>query len=104
MTGCIGEEREGDICYGSSIGKITKKGGYSIYTNVSVPWQAEDNRSTASCPAAPVNFNPVGLYRKTFTVDEGLKSSGGRIYLNFQGVESAYYVRCGQVLHPGDHL
>ncbi|MBR5293156.1 MAG: S-layer homology domain-containing protein [Oscillospiraceae bacterium] len=65
---------------------------YSIYTNVSVPWQAEDDRSTESCPAAPVNFNPVGLYRKTFTVDEGLKSSGGRIYLNLQGVESAYYV------------
>lgn len=65
---------------------------YSIYTNTNVPWQAEDDRSTGSCPAAPVNFNPVGLYRKTFTVDEGLKSSGGRIYLNLQGVESAYYV------------
>ena len=65
---------------------------YSIYTNTNVPWQAEDDRSTESCPEAPVNFNPVGLYRKTFTVDEGLKSSGGRIYLNLQGVESAYYV------------
>ena len=65
---------------------------YSIYTNVGVPWQAEDNRSTASCPAAPVNFNPVGLYRKTFTVNDSLKESGGRIYLNLQGVESAYYV------------
>lgn len=65
---------------------------YSIYTNTNVPWQAEDDRSTESCPAAPANFNPVGLYRKTFTVDDGLRSSGGRIYLNLQGVESAYYV------------
>ena len=65
---------------------------YSLYTNTTVPWQSEDDRSTASCPLAPVNFNPVGLYRKAFTVDEGLKKSGGRIYLNFQGVESSYYV------------
>ncbi len=65
---------------------------YSIYTNVTVPWQGEDNRSSDSCPQAPVNFNPVGLYRKTFTVDDGLRTSGGRIYLNLQGVESSYYV------------
>ena len=65
---------------------------YSLYTNTTVPWQAEDDRSTASCPLAPVNFNPVGLYRKTFTVENGLKQSGGRIYLNFQAVESSYYV------------
>lgn len=65
---------------------------YSIYTNDTVPWQSEDDRSTESCPEAPVNFNPVGLYRKTFTVNDSLKESGGRIYLNLQGVESAYYV------------
>ena len=65
---------------------------YSLYTNMTVPWQTEDSRSSDTCPLAPVNFNPVGLYRKTFTVKDGLKKSGGRIYLNFQAVESSYYV------------
>ena len=41
---------------------------------------------------APVNHNPVGLYRKTFTVKDGLKTKGRRVYISFQGVESAYYL------------
>ncbi len=67
---------------------------YPIYTNTQVPWQ-EDNTSSDTAPLAPVNYNPVGMYRKTFTLDEGLstlKERNGRIYLNFQGVEAAYYV------------
>ena len=67
---------------------------YPIYTNTQVPWQ-EDNTSSDTAPLAPVNYNPVGMYRKTFTLDEGLstlKEMNGRIYLNFQGVEAAYYV------------
>ena len=67
---------------------------YPIYTNTQVPWQ-EDNTSSDTAPLAPVNYNPVGMYRKTFTLDDGLKAlkeQNGRIYLNFQGVEAAYYV------------
>ena len=67
---------------------------YPIYTNTQVPWQ-EDDTSSSSAPLAPVNHNPVGLYRKSFTLDEGLaglKAQNGRIYINFQGVEAAYYV------------
>ena len=64
---------------------------YPIYTNTQVPWQ-EDSTNSNTCPLAPVIYNPVGLYRKAFQVNEGLKSANGRIYLNFQGVEAAYYV------------
>lgn len=64
---------------------------FSIYTNVQMPWQSKYD-AEVSVPYAPVNYNPVGLYRKPFTVDQGLWNAGGRIYLSFQGVESAYYV------------
>lgn len=66
---------------------------FSIYTNTQMPWQsAYDSGPAVWAPYAPVNYNPVGLYRKTFTVNPDLKDAGGRIYLSFQGVESAYYV------------
>ncbi|MBM6871522.1 glycoside hydrolase family 2 TIM barrel-domain containing protein, partial [Pseudoflavonifractor phocaeensis] len=67
---------------------------YPIYTNTQVPWQ-EDSTGSDTCPAAPVNYNPVGMYRKTFTLEDtlqALKEQNGRIYINFQGVEAAYYV------------
>lgn len=64
---------------------------FSIYRNIGEPWQDRyDNY--VPCPEAPTNYNPVGLYRKTFTVDSSMKSSGRRIYIEFDGVESAYYV------------
>ena len=60
---------------------------HPIYTNVVYPW-AQNNR--VSAPGAPTEFNPVGHYRRTFTVPE--KWDGKRIRLHFEGVESAYYV------------
>ena len=60
---------------------------HPIYTNVVYPW-AQNNR--VSAPGAPTDFNPVGHYRRTFTVPE--KWNGKRIRLHFEGVESAYYV------------
>ena len=64
---------------------------FSIYTNVGQPWQSKYD-SYVPAPQAPTNYNPVGLYRKKFTVDSTMKASGRRIYLEFDGVESAYYV------------
>lgn len=64
---------------------------FSIYTNTQMPWQSKYD-SNVSCPAAPVNYNPVGLYRKTFDVSDDMRSANGRVYISFQGVESAYYV------------
>ena len=60
---------------------------HPIYTNVIYPW-SQNNR--VSAPYAPTDFNPVGHYRRNFTVPE--KWAGKRIRLHFEGVESAYYV------------
>lgn len=64
---------------------------FSIYTNVQMPWQSKYDKNV-SVPNAPVNYNPVGLYRKNFDVTDEMLSADGRVYLSFQGVESAYYV------------
>ena len=64
---------------------------FSIYTNVTMPWQTKYD-SNVSVPNAPTNYNPVGLYRKTFTVSDAMKADNRRVYISFQGVESAYYV------------
>lgn len=63
---------------------------FPIYANVIMPWQSGYDYVTV--PDAPVNYNPVGLYRKTFTVDSAMTADNRRIYLHFEGVESAYYV------------
>ena len=66
---------------------------FSIYTNTQMPWQSKYDPNTKNkCPEAPVNYNPVGLYRKTFDLNEGMLDENGRVYISFQGVESAYYV------------
>ncbi len=64
---------------------------YSIYCNVQMPWQSKYD-SGIEVPVAPTVYNPVGLYRKSFTVNDSMYGANGRIYLSFQGVESNYYV------------
>ena len=64
---------------------------FSIYRNVPQPWQDKYD-SYVPAPNAPTNYNPVGLYRKKFTVDSSMQGNGRRIYIQFDGVESAYYV------------
>lgn len=64
---------------------------FSIYANVVMPWQSKYDNNVQS-PKAAVKYNPVGLYRKNFKVNEGLADANGRINISFQGVESAYYV------------
>ena len=56
-----------------------------------MPWQSKYDQNV-SVPNAPTNYNPVGLYRKTFNVDDKMLEDNRRVYVNFQGVESAYYV------------
>ena len=67
---------------------------FSIYTNQTMPFMTKygDSTSPNLAPAAPTNYNPVGMYRKTFDLKEGMLDTNRRVYINFQGVESAYYV------------
>lgn len=58
------------------------------YTNVTYPWASQNPNPQK--PSAPTQFNPVGFYRTKITVDEKLR--GKNIFLNFDGVESAFYV------------
>ena len=64
---------------------------FSIYRNVAEPWQDKYD-GYVPVPNAPTNYNPVGLYRKKFTLDSSMKKGDRRIYIQFDGVESAYYV------------
>lgn len=60
---------------------------YPQYTNVTYPWKGKEELEP---PFAPVRYNPVGSYVRAFTVPEDWKNRP--VYLNFQGVESAFYV------------
>ncbi len=53
-----------------------------IYTDVSYPFPCNP-------PYVPSDYNPVGAYVREFTVPESWK--GMDVFLDFEGVESAYY-------------
>ncbi|WP_282612066.1 glycoside hydrolase family 2 TIM barrel-domain containing protein, partial [Streptomyces sp. XM83C] len=62
-----------------------------IYTNITYPyWGPNGLGEDPQPPAAPTRFNPVGQYRRTFTVPRAW--SGRRTFLHFEGVKSAHYV------------
>ena len=56
---------------------------FPIYANVTMPWQSAYDYVTV--PNAATNYNPVGLYRKTFTVDSAMTANNRRVYLEFDG-------------------
>lgn len=57
-----------------------------IYANLIYPFPQD----TKKMPTPPKDFNPVGSYRRTFTVAPTWK--GREVYLHFAGVDSAFYV------------
>ncbi|WP_460070869.1 glycoside hydrolase family 2 TIM barrel-domain containing protein [Streptomyces sp. YKOK-I1] len=62
-----------------------------LYVNITYPWWGPNGLGEdAQPPAAPTRFNPVGQYRRTFTVPRGW--AGRRTFLHFEGVKSAHYV------------
>ncbi|MEU5701413.1 glycoside hydrolase family 2 TIM barrel-domain containing protein [Streptomyces aurantiacus] len=64
---------------------------FPIYINITYPyWGPNGLGEEPQPPAAPTRYNPVGQYRRTFTVPEGW--SGRRTFLHFEGVKSAHYV------------
>jgi beta-galactosidase len=54
-----------------------------IYVNIQYPFKKDP-------PHIPAEFNPVGSYRRTFTIPKGW--DGRQTFLHFAGVESAFYV------------
>ncbi len=67
--------------------------GTPIYSNEEYPFRVDPPRVTSEPPknwTAYKERNAVGSYRRTFTLPDGF--SKGRVYLRFDGVESAYYV------------
>jgi beta-galactosidase len=57
--------------------------GIPIYTNIDYPFPPEELE-------APKDWNPVGSYRREFTVPENWK--GRDVLINFDGVQSAFYL------------
>lgn len=58
-----------------------------MYTNTSYPWNDSEELEPGD---APTKDNSVGTYIKTFTLDESWHDRD--VFLNFEGVESAFYV------------
>ncbi len=71
-----------------------------FYTNTNMPQRINWKGTTyniwqnnhTDMPIAPNDYNPVGFYRKFFTVDSDWLAKNYKVFLSFQGVESAYYV------------
>ncbi|MBC2900621.1 glycoside hydrolase family 2 TIM barrel-domain containing protein [Streptomyces cupreus] len=64
---------------------------FPIYVNITYPyWGPNGLGEEPRPPAAPTRYNPVGQYRRTFTVPGSW--SGRRTFLHFEGVKSAHYV------------
>jgi Beta-galactosidase/beta-glucuronidase len=65
---------------------------FPIYTNYDIPWLGGAyGNAQASNGVAPLVTNPVGYYIKKFTVDSDWFANGNHTYINFDGVESAFY-------------
>lgn len=57
------------------------------YVNTQYPW---DGVEALRPPEVSKEYNPVGSYTKYFTVPKHMK--GERVFVSFQGVESAFYL------------
>ncbi|MFB7593979.1 glycoside hydrolase family 2 TIM barrel-domain containing protein [Streptomyces sp. NPDC056160] len=64
---------------------------FPVYVNITYPyWGPNGLGEEPQPPAAPTRYNPVGQYRRTFTVPRTW--TGRRTFLHFEGVKSAHYV------------
>ncbi|MBA4492901.1 glycoside hydrolase family 2 TIM barrel-domain containing protein [Paenactinomyces guangxiensis] len=61
--------------------------GKPIYLNQEYPWSGYE---PANPPHAPAKYNPVGSYRREFTIPGDWKDR--QVFISFQGVKSAFYV------------
>ncbi|MBO7397897.1 MAG: hypothetical protein J6V10_02260, partial [Clostridia bacterium] len=69
--------------------------GTPLYTNVNYPFNRDNPPIVTNAPAQWMTAfrerNPVGSYRRTFTVPAEFKK-GGQVFLKFDGVSAGYYV------------
>ncbi|MGW0822688.1 glycoside hydrolase family 2 TIM barrel-domain containing protein [Streptomyces sp. NPDC002845] len=64
---------------------------FPIYVNITYPWWGPNGLGEEpQPPKAPTLYNPVGQYRRTFTLPRHW--DGRRTFLHFEGVKSAHYV------------
>lgn len=64
--------------------------GIPIYTNVKYPYSIKIKPEEV--PGIDHEYNPVGSYRREFTVPAGWIEQGREVFLHFDGVKSAFYV------------
>lgn len=65
--------------------------GKALYVNVTYPWWgANGGDENAQPPYAPTKVNPVGQYRRSFDVPANW--DGRQVFVNFDGVKSAFYL------------
>lgn len=72
---------------------------FPIYVNIEYPWPGRYGNAgqngwggSANIPYAPTVTNPVGYYRYYFDVDKSWMKSNRKVFISFQGVESAMYL------------
>lgn len=65
---------------------------FPIYSNINIPWGGAYGNAATKVPNAPLVTNPVGFYRYYLDVDETWMAENRKVFLSFQGVESAMYL------------
>ncbi|MCI8635228.1 MAG: DUF4981 domain-containing protein [Eubacterium sp.] len=65
---------------------------FPIYSNISIPWGGVYGNAGTKVPEAPLVTNPVGFYRYSLDVDETWMAENRKVFISFQGVESAMYL------------
>ncbi|MCR5792885.1 MAG: hypothetical protein K6G65_06930, partial [Lachnospiraceae bacterium] len=65
---------------------------FPIYTNITYPWPNAYGNAAYQLPLAPTVTNPIGYYRYTFDVDADWMKANRKVFISFQGVESAMYL------------
>lgn len=69
---------------------------FPIYVNYDYPWVGTYGNAGGGyndlIPKAPLVTNPVGLYRRTFKTPDNWLDNGKKVYMSFEGVESAMYL------------
>lgn len=65
---------------------------FPIYSNITIPWGGVYGNAATKVPEAPLVTNPVGFYRYELDVDQEWMEENRKVFISFQGVESAMYL------------